>query len=367
MNIVIAHAADVSKPSGGTERVSAFASGLQAAGHDVTLVVPKPADSLPDRLSDVRTSTVPVEGAGVLSQPVRGGAIVRRAKRVADERDGVLQIEHSPLAGLGATLGCRNFVLDMHDFAFPSPVYGDLPMGWVAQRFVKFMEGRGVRNAVEIVVVSNLMRQLVLDTWDVEAERITTIPNGYFSSVRESYADTPTVEGRVVFLGSLHPKLSVEPFARISRLPDVSELVVIGDGPKRSALESLDSDALRLTGFLPDAEAYELVASAAVAINPQRVSPLQRASSPVKLYYYGALGAPMVLTEGPDAVSDLAARGAAISVPEGGDFAGAVGRVLADDELRAEMREASHASAEAFTWETRVDSLLEVYDREMDA
>lgn len=363
MNIVLAHAADVSRPSGGTERVSAFASGFEDAGHDVTLVVPRPAESFPERLSGVGISTVPIGRTGVLSQPVRGGAVVRRARRLAAERNAVLQIEHSPLAGLGATLGCQGFVLDMHDLAFPSPVYGDLPMGWLAQRFVKTMEGKGLRNAAEIVVVSEEMRRLVTDTWDVDPDRLTTIPNGYLADVRESFADTQTVPGRVVFLGSLHPKLSVEPFERICRLPEVSELVVVGDGAKRSELESIDRDELALTGFLPDAEAYELVASAAVAINPQRVSRLQRASSPVKLYYYTALGVPMVLTEGPDVVHYLGDRGAAAVVPDGGDFADAVRRVLSDDARRASMRDELRELASEFTWETRVSRLLDLYER----
>lgn len=363
MNIVLAHGADISKPGGGTERVSALAEGLEQGGHNVTLVVPRPSNSLPDRLDGVRTSTVPINRPGVLSQPVRGAAVMSRAKRIADERDAALQIEHSPLAGLGTMLGCRGYVLDMHDLAFPSPLYGDLPGGRLLQRLMKRMEKRGIYAATDVIVVSDRMKQLVRNTWNVPDDRFVTIPNGYFPEVTEEFADVPPVPGRVAFLGTLHPKLSVETMERISRLPEVSELVVIGDGAKRSAIERIESDALRLTGHLSDKEAFELVASAEVAINPQRVSRLQRASSPVKLYYYMALGVAMVLTEGPDIAETLGAHGAAKVIAEDGDFAGAVRQILSNDALRRSMGEASRELAPDFDWNTRVEALLKLYDR----
>ncbi|WP_152042626.1 glycosyltransferase family 4 protein [Salinigranum salinum] len=361
MHIVIAHGADLSKPSGGTERVSAFASGLADAGHDVTVVVPRPSGSLPSRLNGVRTSTVPVNHSGIASQPIRGAAVSRRAKRIAEERGAYLQIEHSTLAGLSTLVGCRDFVLDMHDLAHPSPLYGNLPAGMIFQSIVKRMEKLGIDEAQEIIVVSDQMQQLVTDIWNVPADRFTTIPNGHFPGLTAEFTDVDTVEGRVVFFGTLHPKISVPIMKEISQLPELSEFVIIGDGPMRGKLERIDSDKIRLTGYLSDAEAFRTVASAEVAINPQHVSPLQRASSPVKLYNYAALGVAMVLTEGPDVVRELGERGAATVVREGEDFTTAVREILTDPSLRMSMQAAALDVATEFTWDERVRSLAELY------
>lgn len=361
MNIVIAHGADLSKPSGGTERVSAFASGLANAGHDVTVVVPRPSGSLPSRLNGVRTSTVPINHSSVTSQPIRGAAVTRRAKRIADERDASLQIEHSTLAGLGTMLGCRDFVLDMHDLAHPSPLYGNLPAGMIVQSIIKRIEKLGIDEADEIIVVSDRMQQLVTEIWGIPPDRFTTIPNGYFPSLTTEFADVDTADGRVVFFGTLHPKISVPIMKDISQIPELSELVIIGDGPMREELERIDSDKIRLTGFLSDAEAFRTVASAEVAINPQHVSSLQRASSPVKLYNYAALGVAMVLTDGPDVVRELRQCGAATVVHEGGDFAAAVREILTDQSLRTSMQAAAVNAAKEFSWDERVDELIELY------
>jgi glycosyltransferase involved in cell wall biosynthesis len=362
MNIVLAHASDISKPGGGTQRVSAFASGLEAEGYDVTLVIPKPAESLPRRVQSVQVETVPINHPGVLTQPLRGGSVIRRARKISNDRNAVIQIEHSPLAGIGSLFGCREYVIDMHDLAFPSPLYGDLPLGSLVQQGVKRIERRGIRDARKIVVVSDRMQQLVRETWDIPVDRFVTIPNAYFPEIREKYGNNSPIKGRVAFLGSLHPKLSVETFEKICELPEVSELLVVGDGTNRSQLESIKNPKLRLTGYLPDEEAFELVSRAEVAINPQRVSQLQRASSPVKLYYYSALGVPMVLTEGPDEVTAFDAQGAAISVSENGDFVGAVQDILNSEKRQEAMREASKGIATKSTWDTRVERLIELYE-----
>ncbi|QCC47213.1 glycosyltransferase family 4 protein [Halobellus limi] len=363
--IVIAHGGDVSRPSGGTNRVSAFASGLVDHGHDVTLVVPEPEGEFPSRLSAVDVSPVSVPNSGVVDQPLRAAAIARRANRIASRTDATVQFEHSTLGGVGQILGAHEFVLDMHDLAFESPLYGNLPAGSLVQGAIRRIEGRAVRGAAAVVVVSERMRELVSDAWDVDPESITVIPNGYFADEIEAYRTAETVPGRVAFLGTLHPKLDAEAFFETAALPEVEELIVIGDGAKHEVLEegkhARGLDSLRIAGRLPDEEAFELVASSSVAINPQQSSGLQRASSPVKLYYYAALGVPMVVSAGPSVVEELAAEGAAVAVESGSSFADAVQEVLQDEERQRDMSERVEEIAKTMRWDRRVDRLADLY------
>lgn len=149
----------------------------------------------------------------------------------------------------------------------------------------------------------------------------------------------------------------------MAELPEVSECIVIGDETRRSELDELAEavDSLRVTGRLPDDEAFPLLASTAVAINPQYGSDLQVASSPVKLYYYAALGRPMVLTEGPELVETLADAGAAVSVEPDGAFVDAVQELLSDDDRRAQVSVAARRAGRESTWDQRVDGLFDVY------
>lgn len=365
MNVCIAHGGDLSEPSGGTDRVTALAGALaRDLDGEVTVVAPAPSGELPERLAPVEFVPVGVGTSHTLDQPIRAVAVARRARTVARERDARLQIEHSTLAGVASLVGCSDYVLDMHDLAFRSPQYGDLPFGRAIQAALRRIEGRGLGAADAIVVVSEAMADLVAEEGSIDRDRLTVIPNGYDPDLVEPYLCTQEVKGRVTFLGTLHRKLDVEAFRAIARLDAVDEFVVIGDDGFRDELErmSRNEPAMRVTGRLPDEEAFPLVASAQVVVNPQQASALQAASSPVKLYYYAALGRPMVLTAGPEAADRLAWEGAASLVEPGGDVAGAVASLLDDPAERRRMGERAAEAVEADTWDRRGAAFAALYE-----
>jgi glycosyltransferase involved in cell wall biosynthesis len=360
MNLCIAHGGDIGEPSGGTDRVSALAGGLAERGVDVTLVVPGPSGSIPGRLDAMDVEFVDVPFSNPL---VRASRVATTARRVARERDARLQFEHSSLAGVATLHGCRGFVLDMHDLAYSRYDHVNTPVAPVLKRVVRALEARAVDRADRVVVVSEVMRGMVRDLWDVPDGTLTVVPNGCFPETIPDPDATPDVPGRVAFLGTLHPKVDVETLVAVARLPDVSELVVIGDGAQRRRLERLGNgvESLRITGRLPDREAFDLLSDAQVLVNPQVVSDIQRSSSPVKLFYYAALGKPMVVTPGPSIVERLVERGAAITAYSKGGFAKRVELALTDEDLSARLGERARDASAAFEWSRRVDELARFY------
>jgi glycosyltransferase involved in cell wall biosynthesis len=341
--------------------VTALASGLQERGIDVTLVVPEPSGSVSDRLENVAIHSVSVDGVGDISF-VRAAKIAREADRVADRENARLQIEHSTLAGVGTLVGASNYVLDMHDLGYARFDHVQHPLSPVLKRGVRWLERRAVRSAADIVVVSEYM-QSALEDWGIDSEQVNVVPNGFFDERIESAEGLETVEGRVCFLGTLHPKVDIEAFQEVASLSNVSEMVVIGDGAQRDSIESLaeGNESIRVMGRLPDEEAFELLGSAAVALNPQTQSELQRSSSPVKLYYYAALGLPMVVAPGPTVVEDLVERDAAVTAVGGEAVAEAVDELLSDDERRANVGVNARDASEAFRWARRVDMFETIY------
>jgi glycosyltransferase involved in cell wall biosynthesis len=116
-----------------------------------------------------------------------------------------------------------------------------------------------------------------------------------------------------------------------------------------------------VTGRLPDEEAFRLVGTSELALNPQHPSELQAASCPVKLAYYAALGIPAVVTAGPDLADWLADRGCVEVVKPGGDFVRVVNRVLSSEGLRDEMAASAREAAGELTWSHRVADLSDGY------
>ena len=170
--ICIAHGGDVSEPSGGTNRVTAFVTALRNAGFDVHLIVPSPKRRFSSDLQNIRIHTVPIKAGGVKDQPIRALLISLKAKRIAEKNNAVLQIEHSTLAGFATLIGCSDFVLDMHDLAFMSPLYGNLPFAKVVQKFIYMIEKRAVTKAFKIIVVSNPMKEFIIKEWDISEDKI---------------------------------------------------------------------------------------------------------------------------------------------------------------------------------------------------
>ena len=366
MRIVLAHGGDLSVPSGGHERIVAFASGLADHGHEVAVVAPTPGASLPERLDGVDVRPVDVPTNGVRTQPRRGIAVTRAARRLANQWEARLQVEHSPLGGVTSVLGGEGYVLDMHDVAFASPFYRDRPLGTVLSRGIRWVEGRGLRSAGDVVVVSERMASFVAETWDVSPEAITVVPNGYFET-DVAGVEPETHDGtRVVFVGTLHPKLDFEAVVDCAGLSEVDDLLVVGDGPMRAELARAKRergvDSLSLPGRLSTRRTWSLVAGADVAINPQRQSPTQAVSSPVKLCYYRALGVPMVLSDGPDLARTFADEGVAFLVGPDEDFAARLAALLSDETALQAARSRIRSTPSGPTWADRAETLCRVYE-----
>jgi glycosyltransferase involved in cell wall biosynthesis len=365
MRVVLAHGGDVSVPSGGHERVVAFATGLMRAGHEVTLVVPTPGGSLPERLGAVSVRTVDVPTGGVRTQPRRGLAIARTAQRLADEREARLQVEHSTLGGVASLFG-RGYVLDVHDIAFTSPLYRNRPLGGALSTGIRWIEGRGLGGAGHVVVVSEQMRAFVVEEWDVPSDAISVIPNGYFEDDTASVVPDTAEGTRVVFVGTLHPKLDVEAVVSAAQLDAVDEMLVIGDGAMREELARAKRDrgleTLSVPGRLSTEATWSLVAGADVAINPQTQSPTQAVSSPVKLCYYRALGVPMVLSDGPELARQFAAEGVARVVGPAESFANVLDVLIGDGAQLDAMRSRAELTGGCATWAERAETLCDVFD-----
>jgi glycosyltransferase involved in cell wall biosynthesis len=358
VRLCIGHGGDLGEPSGGTDRVSALAAGLAERGAAVTLVAPQPSGPVPDRLDAVDCVHVDPPPSSV----ARAVTVARAAAERARADDALLQLEHSTLAGVGTLAGVDGYLLDMHDLGYSRFDHLDSPAAPLLKRAVRRLEGRALARADHVVVVSEVMAELVREMWDVPEGSLSVVPNGYFPETVEPFRDVPTVEGRVTFLGTLHPKVDVGTLAAIADLPSVSEMVVVGDGARRDDLQraATRSDSLRATGRLPDEEAFGLLASAEAVVNPQTVSAIQRSSSPVKLYYYAALGRPMVVTPGPSVVETLVGRGAAITARSRRHFVDRVRAVLEEPSFADRLGRSARETAEEFIWTDRVSSFENV-------
>jgi len=368
-NICIVHAGDLSVPSGGTDRVVHIATGLTDLGIDVSLVVPEPDGRVPANLK--RIDMHPIRRPTIDSKLLLAAKLTRRAKRIANRQDAVLQIEHSSLAGVAALLGCSGFVLDMHDLVFPSPRFEEFPLvPAVARMGVKTLEKLAVTSASHIFVVSSPIKEVLHQEWGITDSKVSVVPNGFSPDEVDQYADTDTVEGRVGFIGTLHPKLNIDAFVEMAKRSEVDSVVVIGDGMLYDELEESVkqggvTDKVMMTGQLPGEEAYELLATSEVFVYPVKASEHTRMLSGVKIYDYAALERPMVLDDVSE--SDVWAcfeseDAAVFADPDDvSDFVDKICELLDDESRRDEIAANARALVHEYEWNNQVEKIGSKY------
>ncbi|UTY55786.1 glycosyltransferase [Massilia sp. erpn] len=148
----------------------------------------------------------------------------------------------------------------------------------------------------------------------------------------------------------------VDALAIVRRSVPDARLLLIGDAPNRADVEQLLAharaqglgDAVRVTGWLPAAEAWQLLVGADAAISYFPRSELLDTNSPTKLLEYLALALPCLGNDNPDQELVLRASAAGwLTGSSADDLAAAACAILADREGAARRAAAGPAYIEA--------------------
>jgi glycosyltransferase involved in cell wall biosynthesis len=213
--------------------------------------------------------------------------------------------------------------------------------------------------ATRVVAVTGVLRAMIAAA-GVAPERIEVVPNGIDPAafadlpVRPSAPD-PLVLGFVGFVREWHGLDAViAAMAGYDGTPRL-DLVVVGDGPARLALERQAAalgiaDRVRFTGLAPHADVARLVAGFDIALQPRAVA----YASPLKLFDYMAAGRAIVAPDQPNIREILTDGKTALLFDVAGADAvwTAVLRLAGDATLRGRLGAAARAEIERrrYTW-----------------
>lgn len=325
---------------------------------------------------DVSLPPVPTERFHQVTAPVQAGSLVWRtlwefmALPRAARKDGI-QLLH----GLGnvspAGRGCP-FVLTIHDLiyrAFPQ----SLPFGH--RCFLHAVQPAVARRADRILVPSRHSLDDVVRQLGVREERVRVVPYGPGNDFAEvsNRARVDAVLGRygvrrpyIVSVARAYPHKNLAGLLRaFGRLRERGrtdvQLVLIGDryrmGRRLLGLaETLGLEQVILTGFVSHEDLNALYSGAAVFAFPSLAEgfglPVLEAM---------ACGTPVVASSAsavPEAVGDAGLLADATD-PEA--FAVALGRVLDDAGIQAELRQKGRLRVRQFSWEEAALQTLAVY------
>jgi len=241
-------------------------------------------------------------------------------------------------------------------------------------RLAHWMERRVWRGADPVMVVSEPLRNVLIEEGGVAPERIRVLPNAvdakWFSASDAIPINHKKQEEFVLgFVGSFKAwhgadfLLSV--FADFHRLEPSSRLLLIGDGPLKSSLEERArkaglEKAVTFTGIIPHEEIRDYLATVDVALAPYPV--LENFYySPLKLFEYMA-AAKAVVASNAGQVAQIIRHRVNGLLYEPGDRAGLLKclcELRNEPALREELGRNARKASEDFTWERNAARVIE--------
>ena len=215
-----------------------------------------------------------------------------------------------------------------------------------------------LHGAQHIFVQSDAMLAFVVGK-GIPASKLTAVPMGVDTEVlRPEHIVAQRLPGWdgipiVAYLGTLARQrelhVVVETLLVVRRTHPSARLLLIGDSPTRSDVDALRecaakngiADAVHITGWMPAAQAWPLLAGADAAVSYFPRGELLDTNSPTKLLEYLALGLPSVGNDNPDQVNVLSeSRCGWLTQSSPASLAQALSQIL-DDTAAARVRAAN--------------------------
>ncbi|MFB7539502.1 glycosyltransferase family 4 protein [Streptomyces zaomyceticus] len=232
------------------------------------------------------------------------------------------------------------------------------------------MQKRVARRLPSVLTVSGTSRREIVDHLGVRDDRIRVVHIGADTALWSPDPSVAEVPGRIVTTSSADVPLKglihlIEALAKLRTENPDAHLVVVGkraeDGPVAAAIERYGLDgAVEFVKGISDAELVDLVRSAQVSCVPSLYEGFSLPAAEAM-----ATGTALVATTG-GAIPEVAGADGetCLAVPPGdaGALAAALGRVLADSELRGRLGAAGRARVlERFTWARAAQGTAELY------
>ncbi|AEG18358.1 glycosyltransferase family 4 protein [Methanobacterium paludis] len=375
MNVVLVADVDLSRFSGDTVRTMAFASELTAKGLHVTLITPEPSENklmFQDQGIYLKYLDIKQKKGSLVNILSRNYKLIKKVKELKTD-DSVLVIEMGLLGGYFAFLGFDNYFLDVHGMYFDEVAHAKVPW-YIPHKILKFavkhLESAGLKNASKIVVVSDSMKNLVVNEFKISSDKIEVISNGYFGyKVLNTFKkDIKIKKGRVTFVGTLSKWASVDKIIKAARnlKNENVEFCIVGDGNCFIELKELAKkfklENVLFTGYLSIDKVYETVLSSEIVLLPFNRDLCTEVASPIKVFEYMAFGKALVLDEVSDITRFLKDNNAAlVSDPaDEAQFTNNIRILLKDKELRDKIGFKALNLSKEFSWESQVEKLFKL-------
>jgi len=362
---------------------------LALRGHQVTLVV-RPDTQVPARDPFAFYDLPPDDGVRIRTVAAGGGHRARRVRymlaslAIARELNGAVVYTRD--------LGVASFLLQLPSFRRPRVVYeshgiqtvvsaelpallgsGARPPGPLKLQRLERRERRVWRRARAYVAITRALAEELASRFG-SRPHVFVAPDGAAQPRIDGAGSRPRSERPLAaYAGHLYPWKGVDVFVRALALaPGIDGLIVGGHPGEHDRARIADLAAslgvtsrLTITGLLrPNAVAHALSAASMLVLPNTRSAISERYTSPLKLFEYLWLGAPIVASD-LTAIREILTDGVTSLLVTPGDpaaLAAALERLAADRALADRLGAAARDLAPSYTWAARAERVEAALD-----
>lgn len=366
MKIGLVSPYDYPYPGGVTEHISHLSAEFKRLGHEVHIIAPQSEGirELAGEIVHPVGSVVPVPVNGSVARISLSLRLSRKVKEIleAEEFD-VLHLHEPLLPALPVTILRHSRTVNIGTFhAFSQSNYAYFYGKPILRYFVRRLHGR--------IAVSSAARDFVSVYFPGEYE---IIPNGidYDKFAREVEPLEEYREGgpNILFVGRLEKRKGLKYLLRAMRyvwesIP-TARLIVVGAGPLletyRRLVESHRVANVEFRGFVSSADLVRYYRSADIFCAPST----GQESFGIVLLEAMASGKPIVASDIPGyrSVVNNGVEGLLVPPKDERALAGALVRMLSDEEMRGRMATAGRYRAEQFSWDKVAQRVLSYYEQ----
>lgn len=270
-------------------------------------------------------------------------------------------------------------VLTLHDILYMDKI--DLTKGSWYQRlgnlYRRWIVSRIIHQCEKIVTVSGFEKEQIDQHFSLPAGRVKTVYNALSTSFRQ-ISDPAGVEGYrkkyhlpeqyVLYLGNTHPNKNMRNVLKAMSLLHHQHKnplpLVMPDTDKKfldKILQEINDPGLEahihLTGYIPNHELVYVYNMASLFLYPSFYE-----SFGIPMLEAMACGIPVIASDR-TGMPEVAGGAASLINPEdAAEIASAMQRLLTDDDLYAQYKNAGLRRAASFNWSTTAQQMLEVYE-----
>jgi colanic acid biosynthesis glycosyl transferase WcaI len=248
---------------------------------------------------------------------------------------GTIPQPFSPLAPwLRSFVGKAKFVLEIRDL-WPESIVatGQGSSSSIAYKGIGAMVGFLYRRADQFITVTDGIKQALVESHGVSAEKINVVRAGVDPESLKSSVDQQTakeqlgLEGQfvVTYLGTVGYAHGVDIMLEMAeRLrddhPDIS-LLVVGTGAEEKAIRELVSDRgyqnIKILGQKPRSELPDILVASDIGLALLRPSEVFKTAVPTKIYEYMATGLPVLTNVAGETTGIITESKSGIAIPDG--------------------------------------------------